>query len=635
MAGLALAAAWCAAGAADAQSGPVIRFAGAINQDGCEFCCGFSCQQTPTPTPDVEEGVRVFHVPSGQFLLVIEASPGTSLRQPGSEGVFFSTDVLPITHFSGQPSLQVLAEHPMGNGSPEFDCRTEPIGGVPGFPELDFSGGEAVNTALAETACRFELQTSTGNACTRDRFGSFSFVHPSTTRQYCFQVTTTAELPFGPTRFAVRLRDTNGNLGPRHEFIVRVGPPGPTGTPTATPTRTIFFSPTHTPTRTATWTGTATRTGTNTRTATPTGTATFTRTPTRTGTPTRTSTASRTLTPTLTPTGPTRTPTPAAASRSGQVRYYASDGPVPNATVACKGAADQSTGTQANGTYALTGLPSGNITVEPKKAGDLGSPPAVTAFDAAQVLRFVAGDRGFTARERLACDVSGDGSVSAFDAVYILQLQVGTITRLPAATRCDSDWLFDPIPGPAPNQRLIAPLLTSQTCRQGAIAYEPMAGDAAQQDFAGILFGDCTGNWQPGAQGAAAALTRAAAPAASARARVARRNREGVLRVAIALDAVEPFVSADFTVVYGQGLTARAVRPLRAAGNALIVTNLDTPGEVRIALANARPMPAGALLVLEFDGPAGVVPNVRLTRVSVDDAPARATTRVGRSVTAD
>ena len=34
------------------------------------------------------------------------------------------------------------------------------------------------------------------------------------------------------------------------------------------------------------------------------------------------------------------------------------------------------------------------------------------------------------------------------------------------------------------------------TCQPGAIELAPLAGQVTNQDFAAVLVGDCTGNWQ-------------------------------------------------------------------------------------------------------------------------------------------
>ena len=66
-----------------------MRYFGAINQDGCDFCCEFTCQSTPTPAPEFDgQGRQIFRRSSGSFLIVAEAGLGISNRQVGSEGVY-------------------------------------------------------------------------------------------------------------------------------------------------------------------------------------------------------------------------------------------------------------------------------------------------------------------------------------------------------------------------------------------------------------------------------------------------------------------------------------------------------------------------------------------------------------------
>ena len=240
---------------------------------------------------------------------------------------------------------------------------------------------------------------------------------------------------------ALQIRDDTGNIGPRYEFVVIVDPDAPTPTPTPTGPKV----PTQTQTRTRT--RTVTRTATSTSTRTPTNTAT--RTPANTATRTATNTA-------------TCTPTPVLANVTGAIRYYASSRAVPNASVSATGSTTLATTTLSTGAYTLANLLPGTITVEPRKVGDFGSPVATGALDAAWVLQVIAGMRTFDARQRLACDVTGNGSLSALDAANILQRQVGLLTRFSAATRCDSDWLFDPVATPGTGRRLITPLLTFQ-----------------------------------------------------------------------------------------------------------------------------------------------------------------------------
>jgi Dockerin type I domain len=543
-----------AAGAA-AQVGPVPRFFGPVNQDGCEFCCEFRCQRTPTPTPEYDGlGRRVFRRHEGTFLLVAEAGLGTSRRLPGSEGVFTGRVVDPISDPSDRPSLWALPDHDLGNGTLGVDCRTFPLGGVKGFPgRLNFPMAADVTTGLKDMACRFEMASSSATACTRNRYGDFSFLAPGTSRQYCFQVSEVAKFPLGPTVLSLLVRDTDGNLGPRQEIVVIVDPSGrqQAATPTPSPTRT-----------------------------------------------------------------------PASASVAGRIRYYSADRPVPNAFVQLSGGVMRSTMGAGTGTYAFANLTPGDAVIEPRKTGDFGTPTSITALDASWVLQYVAGQRPFNADQRLAADVTGNGTVSALDGTRILQRQVGMLPRLEVANRCNSDWIFRPLPGAAPNQRLIQPQTTGGVCRKGAIALEPLAGAAVQQDFLGILFGDVTGNWQPSA-GFGAALRGLVAGPHTLRVRSARPAGGGMLRLPLAIKGDEPYYSLDITITYDSDLlTPSSVRKLRAARDALAVFNLARPGVVRIAVASAEPMPFGqSVIALDF---LGTAPSdaIRVARAMVDDLPA-------------
>lgn len=630
------------AGIAGAQSGPIPKFVGAVYQDGCPFCCEFSCQMQPTPTPEFDpQGRQIFRRGSGNFLFIAEAANGTSGRTAGSEGTYDGNSVVPISNSTGRPSIQMQVSQNLGNGSTAIDCRTFPLGGVKAMPTLDFAAGQTVTTGLQDVACRFEVTTSSANACTRDRFGNFAFLSSGTTRQFCFQVPDVAVFPIGDTTVAVQFLDVLGNVGPRKEIVIRVDPEA-VEPPTATNTSTRTITATRTRTATVTVTGSAVSTATKTPPPPPSSTSTATRTAvntaTRTATPTSTPTAPNTVTrtrtssatPTPTTTGtktrtpvPTPTATPQPPSIAGQLRYYTDDRSVPGGTVALMMTSSSQTATSnSTGAYGFVNLPTSNGTLVPSKLGDLGNPSAITALDASWVLQMVAGKRSFSAAQRLACDVTGNGSCSALDATRILQKQVGLLPRFVAATQCNSDWIFQPAAGPANNQRLIQPLLATGFCQQGGIALEPMSGDSVQQDFTSILFGDCTGNWQPPPAGPAVLAVEYGPH--TLRARGSRPAAGGALRLPLAVKGDEPYYSLDLTFTYDSTLlTPAGVHKLRAAGDAMIVSNLTRPGVIRIAVASALPMPSGVSVIsVDFRGTAAG-DAVSVTKAMIDDLPAR------------
>ena len=182
---------------------------------------------------------------------------------------------------------------------------------------------------------------------------------------------------------------------------------------------------------------------------------------------------------------------------AGTVRYYFGAQPVPNAVVEVQsGGSSLATSTGSAGDYALGNVPEASVRVVPRKIG--GSGTAISALDAAYVLQAIAGRRNLQPPQALAADVTGDGRLDAADATRILQRAVGLLPQFPAAQLCGSDWLFVPAAAPAPGQSALQPGLGSGTCAPGAIAFAPLAGDAAGQDFQGILIGDVTGNWLSG-----------------------------------------------------------------------------------------------------------------------------------------
>jgi hypothetical protein len=176
------------------------------------------------------------------------------------------------------------------------------------------------------------------------------------------------------------------------------------------------------------------------------------------------------------------------------VRYYRDSRPVPGAQIEVVGAPGGVT-TDELGQFSLTGFGAGPLTLQPEKTGDEGA--SISALDASFILQIRVGLREADALQEIACDVSGNGSISALDASLLLQYRVGLIDRLPVANACGSDWAFLPDPVGAPNQTLADPQIETGMCEPGAITYAPPLTSLPGQDFIAILFGDCTGNWQP------------------------------------------------------------------------------------------------------------------------------------------
>ena len=344
-------------------------------------------------------------------------------------------------------------------------------------------------------------------------------------------------------------------------------------------------SPSPSPLATASTTATASRTATATASATPT----------RTGPPTSTATATMPPTPI-----PTATPTPtllaSGADIGGSVRYYGGQVAVAGAVVRAGTATSAST--DASGRYVLRNVPATDVVVTAERIGSTGG--AISPLDAAWVLQAVVGLRSLSAEQLLACDVTGNGSASALDATFILQRTVGLLDRLPVAESCDSDWAFIPEPAPAPGQTLIQPRPGSQGCTPGGIAYATVAGTLAAQDFAALVFGDCTGNWRP----PAAASARLGSGTSRVTAGALHPVRAGRVALSIAPDSTQPIQAMQVRVSYDASVLrvvhTRLVGPAR---DAMVATNADPPGTLHIAIASAASFAAAGrpIAVVVFD----------------------------------
>ena len=308
-----------------------------------------------------------------------------------------------------------------------------------------------------------------------------------------------------------------------------------------------------------------------------------------TASPTRTPSHTAVPTPSQTPT-PTRNPTTAPLGNdvSGYLTYYSNGLPVPQMSVHATGQTTDTTSppSDASGYYVLSNLPTEDILVYP--ANTSGATNGISALDASYVLQSVVGSRQLSAEQRLACDVTGNGALSALDAVLILQYTVGMLSHFPVATACNSDWLFIPNPAPTPGQTLIQPQPGATNCTPGGVAYQPLSASLGEQDFSALLFGDCTGNWQPpGGGGGARSAALASGPAV--RAGALRRMPSGRALLPISVERGGPVAAIDVRVVYDPTmLRAVGARPVGRARHASLAFNGREAGVARIALASSE-----------------------------------------------
>ncbi len=259
---------------------------------------------------------------------------------------------------------------------------------------------------------------------------------------------------------------------------------------------------------------------------------------------------------------------------------------------------------------------------------------AIGALDAVYVLQAVVGQRTLSPEQEIACDVSGNGTLSVLDAALILQYAVGTTTTFPVAQACGSDWAFFPAAAPVPNQLLLQPQVSAQSCQAGAIGFRPLAAPADSQDFSAALFGDCTGHWQPVSSGAD--LGGAVPARVGGRVGHLQRTRDDQLRLPLYVESGASFNALEAQLLYDPTqLTALGVRLLSKAHNAVMRSEINVPGIIRIALASATPIHSSsrAVMAIQFRGLGRISSNapVLVSRITIDDQPTEA---IGRHLTA-
>ncbi len=303
---------------------------------------------------------------------------------------------------------------------------------------------------------------------------------------------------------------------------------------------------------------------------------------------------------------PTATPTPQPTyGVSGQIRYAGSGLPVNAVTVQLQGPTADAAETDAAGQFSLAGLTAATWRIEPQKWGAANN--SISAVDAVAVLQAVVGLRTLNATQQLACDVSGDGQLTAVDAVMVLQYKVGLISSFPAAQRCGSDWVFVPQPAAAANMQVLPPGLAPGACQPGGICWAPLAEVASGQDFAAMLFGDCSGDWQPNLGGTEHRMAIAPTDAAQVhlgnvrfvRDRTSHRSR---LRLPLRVDSPGRFRALDLTLQYDPTqLTPVAVHRTRHARHALVAMHVVEPGVLALSLASSEALRSGVPLLVQFE----------------------------------
>lgn len=157
-----------------------------------------------------------------------------------------------------------------------------------------------------------------------------------------------------------------------------------------------------------------------------------------------------------------------AYSVSGTVQYYMGSHFLEGVSVSLSGAQTANTTTNASGEFTLSAVQGGwSYDVSASNAGILEQ--AISAYDAALILRHIALLDTLESNQLIAADVSGDGSVSSLDASNICQWGVELIDEFPSG----KSWYMTP----------------------EVISIDPLTQDTSTINFLGIAYGDVSGNY--------------------------------------------------------------------------------------------------------------------------------------------
>jgi hypothetical protein len=159
--------------------------------------------------------------PSG-FIIFFEAKPGVSQLKLAT-----STFNSSLTDANLLPDFQIVTSRALGNGSAtvcDVGPAPQPIGGVPAVDPPVFGGSQVASNAINDLSCRFDARSGSSQACTRDSFGTDTFVGDGSTTQFCTAPGVGAELAFslGDTYLTARVRDIAGQPGPPASIVIRV-----------------------------------------------------------------------------------------------------------------------------------------------------------------------------------------------------------------------------------------------------------------------------------------------------------------------------------------------------------------------------------------------------------------------------
>lgn len=159
------------------------------------------------------------------FVLVIEAKPGGSNTPVGLSAFNWDSSNPAVL-----PDLAVVASRPLGNGSADVcDDAFPRLGGVPAATmPLFLPATQELADTINDLSCRFKNGQGTpggrnrDEACTAFEDGSYRFVGPGATVQFCALVNEAIRFASGDTEITARVRDQAGRWSAPRTMVIRI-----------------------------------------------------------------------------------------------------------------------------------------------------------------------------------------------------------------------------------------------------------------------------------------------------------------------------------------------------------------------------------------------------------------------------
>ncbi|MGA1825398.1 MAG: cohesin domain-containing protein [bacterium] len=273
-------------------------------------------------------------------------------------------------------------------------------------------------------------------------------------------------------------------------------------------------------------------------------------------------------------------------SISGESRYYSHSSPVPDVRLTLTdGYNNYETLSDSVGAWSLTDIPDGmEYTLTPVKEGDSGG--SIGIYDAVLIARQTVGLESFGSAQTQAADINATSGVDIGDAVLIAKYTVG-LESLPFPVGLV--WGFDP------PQR----------------TYSPLIGAQEEQNFIALLYGDVDGDWQHETLGSSLTVTAQEKDIIeqghqcefSLPMNTSAQSGQSI-QIALDINAHAPILGlSDLILHYNpEVLDAQNVENTSFSEDFIFVSNLNTPGEIRLSAFGSNPLAgAGALALLTFN----------------------------------